>query len=193
MGLSKSSTHRILKKDLNLSAFKFKVSQKLSSADFEQREEFCKWFLQQCTNSPSFLSCVWWSDEAHFHLNGQVNRQNYRFWAERPPEEVLEAPLHSPKVTVWCALSAQGIIDPIFFFKWCLRNGQCQFPALPCGAQTLLACPHSEVCGHAKPAVAATRWCNGAYTSRQPDLAARASGEASHLPAGRGGLAAALS
>ena len=115
VGLSKSSTHRILKRDLNLSAFKFKVSQKLSSADFEQREEFCKWFLQQCTNSPSFLSCVWWSDEAHFHLNGQVNRQNYRFWAERPPEEVLEAPLHSPKVTVWCALSAQGIIGPFFF------------------------------------------------------------------------------
>ena len=115
VGLSKSSTHRILKKDLNLTAFKFKVSQKLSAADFEQREEFCKWFLQQCTNSPSFLSCVWWSDEAHFHLNGQVNRQNYRFWAERPPQEVLETPLHSPKVTVWCALSAQGIIGPFFF------------------------------------------------------------------------------
>ena len=115
VGLSKSSTYRILKKDLALSAFKLKVSQKLFAADFEQREQFCKWFLEKCTNNPNFLSCVWWSDEAHFHLNGQVNRQNYRFWAERPPEEVLEAPLHSPKVTVWCALSAQGIIGPFFF------------------------------------------------------------------------------
>ena len=115
-GLSKSSSHRILKKDLALSALKFRVSQKLSAADFEQRQQFCECFLEKCTNNPNSLSCVWWSDVAHFHLNGQGNRQNYRIWAERPSEEALEAPLYSPKVAVWCALSAQGIIATFFFF-----------------------------------------------------------------------------
>ena len=148
-------------------------------------------FLQQCTNSPSFLSCAWWSDEAHFHINGQVNRQKNRFWTERPPEEVLEAPLHSPKVTV-CALSAQGIIG-ILFLKMVLARRSPSILGATLLCSSALAGPHSEVCGHAKPAVAATRWCNGAYISRQPGLAARASGGASHLPAGRGDLAAALS
>lgn len=114
VGLSKSSTHRVLKRDLDLTAYKLTVSQKLTADDFGKREAFCRWFLQKCVDSPSFLNGVWWSDEAHFHLNGQVNRQNYRFWGQHPPQEVLEAPLHSPKVTVWCALSAQGIIGPIF-------------------------------------------------------------------------------
>ena len=27
----------------------------------------------------------------------------------------IEHPLHSPKVTIWCALSAQGIVGPMFF------------------------------------------------------------------------------
>ena len=56
--LNRSSTYRILKEDLKLSAFKFQACQKLSAADSKQREEFCKWFLQQCNNSPSFLSSV---------------------------------------------------------------------------------------------------------------------------------------
>ena len=33
-----------------------------------------------------------------------------------PPESIQhEHPLYSPKVTIWCALSVQGIIGPLFF------------------------------------------------------------------------------
>ena len=37
-----------------------------------------------------------------------------RVWSDRPPAEAIETPLQSPKVTVWCAMGAQGIIGPIF-------------------------------------------------------------------------------
>ena len=47
-------------------------------------------------------------DEAHFHLTGYVNKQNCRYWADSNPKEVHERPLHSSKVTVWCAVSAHG-------------------------------------------------------------------------------------
>jgi len=55
--------------------------------------------------------------EAHFHLNGSVNKQNFRYWAPQDPHEVHERPLYSPKVTVWCAIGKVGLIVPYFLMK----------------------------------------------------------------------------
>jgi len=44
------------------------------------------------------------SDEAHFHFSRAVNKQNFRYWAERNPRELQERPLHSLRVTVWCTV-----------------------------------------------------------------------------------------
>ncbi|CAJ0956957.1 unnamed protein product [Ranitomeya imitator] len=49
------------------------------------------------------------------HLSGCVNKQNMRYWSETNPREVHERPLHSDRVTVWCAISRVGIIGPYFF------------------------------------------------------------------------------
>ncbi|GFU31221.1 uncharacterized protein TNCV_1742181 [Trichonephila clavipes] len=54
-------------------------------------------------------------DEAHFWLNGYVNKQNCRIWSEANPHVYVETPLHPEKLTVWCALWAGGIIGPYFF------------------------------------------------------------------------------
>ncbi|GFT91140.1 DUF4817 domain-containing protein [Trichonephila clavipes] len=54
-------------------------------------------------------------DEAHFWLNGYVNKQNCRIWSEASPQVYVETPLHPEKLTVWCALWAGGIIGPYFF------------------------------------------------------------------------------
>ncbi|GFW16628.1 DUF4817 domain-containing protein [Trichonephila clavipes] len=50
------------------------------------------------------------SDEAHFWLNGYVNKQNCRIWSEANPQVYVEIPLHPEKLTVWCALWAGGIL-----------------------------------------------------------------------------------
>ncbi|GFX05637.1 tc3a_0 protein [Trichonephila clavipes] len=50
------------------------------------------------------------SDEAHFWLNGYVNKQNCRIWGEANPQVYVETPLHPEKLTVWCALWAGGIL-----------------------------------------------------------------------------------
>ena len=52
------------------------------------------------------------SDEAHFHLSGFVNKQNFRYCSTT---NLHERPLHTSKVTVWCAISSFGIIGPYFF------------------------------------------------------------------------------
>ncbi|GFW67496.1 uncharacterized protein TNCV_3391671 [Trichonephila clavipes] len=49
-------------------------------------------------------------DEAHFWLNGYVNKQNCRIWSEANPQVYIETPLHPEKLTVWCALWAGGIL-----------------------------------------------------------------------------------
>ncbi|GFV11774.1 uncharacterized protein TNCV_977631 [Trichonephila clavipes] len=54
-------------------------------------------------------------DEAHFWLNGYVNKQNCRIWSEANPQVYVETPLHAEKLTVWCALWDGGIIGPYFF------------------------------------------------------------------------------
>ncbi|GFU27867.1 hypothetical protein TNCV_449701 [Trichonephila clavipes] len=49
-------------------------------------------------------------DEAHFWLNGYVNKQNCRIWSEANPQVYVETLLHPEKLTVWCALRAGGIL-----------------------------------------------------------------------------------
>ncbi|GFW34568.1 hypothetical protein TNCV_951981 [Trichonephila clavipes] len=49
------------------------------------------------------------NDEAHFWLNGFVNKQNFRIWREANPQVYVETPFHPEKLTVWCALWAGGI------------------------------------------------------------------------------------
>ncbi|GFW82700.1 acetyl-coenzyme A synthetase, cytoplasmic [Trichonephila clavipes] len=53
---------------------------------------------------------AYYCDEAHFWLNGYVNKQNCRIWSEANPQVYVETPLHPEKLTVWCALWAGGIL-----------------------------------------------------------------------------------
>ncbi|GFV00016.1 transposable element Tc1 transposase [Trichonephila clavipes] len=55
------------------------------------------------------------NDEAHFYLNGYVNKQKCRIWSEANPQVYVQTPLYPEKLTVWCALWAGGIIAPYFF------------------------------------------------------------------------------
>ena len=43
------------------------------------------------------------TDEAHVHLGGYVNKQNFRIWGSENPKMITEKPLHPLHVTVGCA------------------------------------------------------------------------------------------
>lgn len=61
------------------------------------------------------LDNLFCSDEVHFHLDGAVNKQNCCYLAVENPHELHQQPLHSPTLTVWCALSSSCITGPYFF------------------------------------------------------------------------------
>ncbi|GFW54497.1 putative DD41D transposase [Trichonephila clavipes] len=91
----------------NLVALHFKYDQ--------ARRRFVEWAQNEIEVVPDFHKRILFSDEAHFWLNGYVNKQNCRIWSEANPQVYVETPLHPEKLTVWCALWAGGIIGPYFF------------------------------------------------------------------------------
>ncbi|GFV45010.1 hypothetical protein TNCV_2082211 [Trichonephila clavipes] len=79
----------------NLVALHFKYDQ--------ARRRFVEWAQNEIAIAPDFHKRILFSDEAHFWLNGYVNKQNCRIWSEANPQVYVETPLHPEKLTVWCA------------------------------------------------------------------------------------------
>ncbi|GFV94362.1 transposase [Trichonephila clavipes] len=82
--------------------------------DHQARRRFVEWAPNKIAVVPDFHKRILFSDEAHFWLNGYVNKQNCSIWSEANPQVYVETPLHPEKLTVWCALWAGGIIGPYF-------------------------------------------------------------------------------
>jgi hypothetical protein len=45
------------------------------------------------------MMSLYLTDEAHFHLSGYVNKQNFRYWAEETPQQLHQRPLHCERMT----------------------------------------------------------------------------------------------
>ncbi|GFS76836.1 vesicle-trafficking protein SEC22b [Trichonephila clavipes] len=78
--------------------------------DHQARRRFVEWAQNEIAVVPDFHKRILFSDEAHFWLNGYVNKQNCRIGSEANPQVYVETPLHPEKLTVWCALWAGGIL-----------------------------------------------------------------------------------
>ncbi|GFT19328.1 transposable element Tcb2 transposase [Trichonephila clavipes] len=83
--------------------------------DHQARRRFVEWAQNEIAVVSDFHKRILFSDEAHFWLNGYVNKKNCRICSEANPQVYVETPLHPEKLTVWCALWAGGNIGPYFF------------------------------------------------------------------------------
>ncbi|XP_018375528.1 PREDICTED: uncharacterized protein LOC108769183 [Trachymyrmex cornetzi] len=115
LSISRTSLRRILHKDLGLFAYKIQMTQELKANDHPLRYQFAVWAIDQLNNDVDFGRKIIFSDEAHFHLGGYVNKQNCRIWGSEQPHTIVERPMHPPRVTVWCGFWSGGIIGPFFF------------------------------------------------------------------------------
>ena len=111
--LSDTAVRRILHQDLNFKPYKLMIVQELNQQDFGRRTTFAETMLQMFEEDPELVILT--SGEAHFHLNGIVNKQNFRYWSTINPRQVHEHPQHCVRVTVWAAVARFGVIGPYFF------------------------------------------------------------------------------
>ena len=115
LGLLESSVRRILHFDLHFHPYKIQVVQKLEEGDAAKRLVFSQQMLDLINRNKEVLNNLITSYKAHFHLTGLVNKQNCRYWSDRHPRELVQKPMRSSKVTLWCAVAAFAIIGPYFF------------------------------------------------------------------------------
>ena len=69
--------------------------QHLKESDIDSRLRFVNWMNE----NSDIVNDVWFSDEAHFYLNAEINKKNSRHWGTEKPDYHIEKQLHSKTVT----------------------------------------------------------------------------------------------
>lgn len=114
VGLSQKSVWRILKES-KYHPYKIKLVQELGGDDFDRRLEYCEETMERHLRNNKFFFWVCFSDEATFELNGNVNRQNFRYWAPENPDWMRDSHTQYPqKLNVWAGILCNRIIGPFF-------------------------------------------------------------------------------
>lgn len=89
--------------------------QHLPEGSAKNRFEFARDFLAFLQTNKHVEDFIFFSDEAHFHLSGKVNKQNDRIYAVENPHATRPSFLHQQRVTVWAAMSGRRLLGPFFF------------------------------------------------------------------------------
>lgn len=114
-GISRRSLGRILTDELNMFPYKIQFHQPISPKAIESRVEFANHIVALVDGGNIDVNRVWFTDEAHFDLQGYVNKQNFRHWGSENPHITEVRPLHPQRVTAWCGISGDVIAGPYWF------------------------------------------------------------------------------
>ena len=79
----------MLKEDLWKYPYRTQTKQKLTPADMKRREEMAVVLMDKIEENKTFFPYLFTSDEAHFHLDGQVNSKNNVIWGSERPTDVV--------------------------------------------------------------------------------------------------------
>lgn len=116
LGVSKSTIHRILVHE-KFHPYKLQILHHLNEDDPDRRIQMCEWFSQQLEENIDFTkNSVLFSDEAMFYVNGEVNKQNCRYWCDVNPHWMDPSKQQGgQKVMVWCGMWKAHVLGPFFF------------------------------------------------------------------------------
>ena len=109
LNISHESVRRCLKLD-KWHSYKPQILHTLKDNDYSVWLSFAIDELLRINESEKYLQRIIFSDKANFHINGNVNRHNCRYWATENPDYVLQIPLHSPKVVVYSKIELEGTV-----------------------------------------------------------------------------------
>ncbi|GFV80949.1 uncharacterized protein TNCV_2269331 [Trichonephila clavipes] len=78
--------------------------------DHQARRRFVEWAQNEIAVVPDFHKRILFSDEAHFWVNGYVNKQNCHIWSEANQQVYVETLLHPEKTD--CLVRFMGWWNP---------------------------------------------------------------------------------
>ena len=78
--MTRSTLQRIIRVDLHLFPYKIQLTQRLLPVDKPRRLEWAQRVIEMAEDAEQFWNKIIMSDEAHFTLNGTVNKQNCRIY-----------------------------------------------------------------------------------------------------------------
>ena len=102
IGILVTSLQRMLRKDLNNFPYKISSCHKLTDTDKQRRIEMCNRVAERMDRFQNWIDRVWFTDEAHFHLNSAVNHHNNVYWGDERPEEIDERPKGDSSLCIKC-------------------------------------------------------------------------------------------
>jgi hypothetical protein len=114
LGIRRTSLQNILRKN-GYRPYHPHLVHGLLEDDPDRRLQMCELFLSQFEEDDQLTKKIIWSDEAKFVLNGSINRHNCIYYETSNPCVTIETQLKQPGVTVWGAISTEGLIGPYFF------------------------------------------------------------------------------
>jgi hypothetical protein len=113
-GVSRTTVSRILHRH-KFHPYKIKMIHELNEDDFDRRMEYCEILSERVIETPNLLYKICFSDECTFYLNGEVNRQNFRYWSDSNPHLARQVHTQHPqKLNVWAGILGNHIIGPFF-------------------------------------------------------------------------------
>ena len=115
-GVSRTSIRRILSSN-KWHPYKIQLHQHLTEDDPDRRVQFAEWATAELATNPDLPLLVLFSDEANFYVNGEVNKQNHRYWSDTNPHWIdTSGMVGGQKVMVWCGIFGTRIIGPFFIY-----------------------------------------------------------------------------
>ena len=88
--------------------------QALKPDNYVKRKTFCE-NIQEACEDDDFQNKPVFSDEAAFHLSGEVNRHNVRIWGTKSLLEIVQQEQDSAKINVFCTVSRNKVYGPFIF------------------------------------------------------------------------------
>lgn len=113
--VTRETIRKILKKH-KFKPYKQKIVHELGEGDPDRRIEYCEVMSEKIIQDPDLIHKTCFSDECVFFLDGRMNTQNSRYWAQENPREFYESRSQYPqKLNVWAGIFMGKIVGPFFF------------------------------------------------------------------------------
>jgi hypothetical protein len=91
LGISDRSLSRVLHKDLHCHTYKIQTVHALKDVDHVNRLAFWQQILNMINENPDLVNNIFMSDEAHSHLSGFVNKQNFCYWSSKTLKDSMKS------------------------------------------------------------------------------------------------------